>query len=252
MKIAAFDLEIAKAVEGDDWQSQRPLGISCAAAKGVIVGKEPRGFDCTWSEKPQLSREMCQKMVVDLQKIANDGYVICTVNGAAFDFDILAEESGMVAECAELAANHCDFLVMAVCQFGWRVGLDALAAGAGVPSKLHEMTLTTGEILEDMSGAMAPQLWAQGEHEAVLAYLKQDVQATLDVARVALERGTLRWHSKAGRVWKIRLNSLHTVTECLQWPRPDTSWMTDPPQRGDFTKWMPGGGLPLPLFPGLS
>lgn len=30
MKLASFDLEIAKAVEGDDWQTQR-LGISCAA-----------------------------------------------------------------------------------------------------------------------------------------------------------------------------------------------------------------------------
>ena len=71
-------------------------------------------------------------MVRGLMGLAADGFTIVTVNGAGFDFAVLAEESGMVAECADLAINHhCDMMLISVCKLGWPVGLEALAIGAG-------------------------------------------------------------------------------------------------------------------------
>ena len=182
-KLVSFDIEIYKEIpEGEtDWNAHRPLGISCAAS----YWKHPTlrayqnlswfaGED--WSNQPMarpMTQVQCRQIVGDLMSIAEDGYTIVTVNGLAFDFDILAEESGMVAECADLAINHhCDMLFMSVCHFGWMVGLDALCAGAKVESKLHNVTLSTGEAITDMSGAKAPELWQAGEFDAGLAYLK--------------------------------------------------------------------------------
>ena len=181
-------------------------------------------------------------MVHAMKHLASLGYVFVTVNGLAFDFSILAEESGLIKECSTLALDHhCDLLFMSVCRFGWRTGLDAFCAGAGVDSKLHEVRLSTGEIVADMDGAMAPQLWRSGEYGAVLAYLTQDVKSTLSVAETALEFGELAWKSKKGHRWSIPLGwggGLPTVADCLSWPEPDVSWMDNHPLRHEMMSWM--------------
>jgi hypothetical protein len=45
-------------------------------------------------------------------------YTIVTWNGTGFDFDILAEESGMLAECKGLAVNHVDMMFHVLCRLG--------------------------------------------------------------------------------------------------------------------------------------
>ena len=243
MKLASFDLEIAKAVEGDDWQAQRPLGISCAMAmtnNPLTTDPGDNPWLLTWKGDPQLSMGGAEDMVRKLQWLAEWDYTIVTVNGAGFDFAVLAEESGMVAECADLMLNHhCDMMMMSVCKLGWRVGLESLAHGAGVQGKLHNVSLKDGRIIDNMNGAMAPQLWAEGEHEAVLSYLKDDVRATLETAERAVELGSLGWYSSKGRWWKVPLvdGRLPTVAECLAWPRPDTSWMSDPIDPDALVAW---------------
>ena len=137
-------------VEGHDWQAQqRPLGISCAA----VMTSQPHithGDTCTWHTHKDfvgdippasMSAEHCRSMVRGLMGPLADGFTIVTVNGAGFDFAVLAEESGMVAECADLAINHhCDMMLISVCKLGWPVGLEAPAIGAGVKGKLHNVT----------------------------------------------------------------------------------------------------------------
>ena len=248
MKLVSFDLEIAKAVEGHDWQAQRPLGISCAA----VMTSQPHityGDTHFWhthkdfvGDMPPayMSVEQCRSMVRGLMGLAADGFTIVTVNGAGFDFAVLAEESGMVAECADLAINyHCDLMLISVCNLGWRVGLESLAIGAGVKGKLHNVTLSDGRIIDNMSGAMAPQMWQQGERDAVLAYLKDDVRSTLETAVHAVKYGNLGWYSSKGRWWSVKLpdGRLPTVAECLTWPRPDTSWMSDPIDPDALVAW---------------
>lgn len=237
MKLAAFDLEIAKVVEEGDWLEQRPLGITCAA---VELSEGAPHISREWWAEERLDKSSCCDIVSHLMWLAEQGYTIITVNGVGFDFDILAEESDMWEECADLALNyHCDMMMMSVCRLGWRVGLDALARGAATQSKLKEVTLRDGSTLNGMDGSMAPELWQRGEYDAVRAYLRQDVAATLKVAERALEVGRLRWQSLKGRWWGVSLRDgrLPIVAEMLQWPRPDTSWMTDPPSPKGIAWW---------------
>ena len=46
-----------------------------------------------------------------------------------FDFDILAEESGMLDDCRRLARDHVDMMFHVVCQLGFGVSLDSAARG---------------------------------------------------------------------------------------------------------------------------
>lgn len=239
MKLVSFDLEIAKAVTGDDWQAQRPLGISCAAVADTVDGQAVQ-YRMMSDDAPAMDADRCRWIVDVLRNYADNGFTLVTVNGAGFDFSVLAEESGMVVECADLMLHHhCDLMLMSVCKLGWPVGLEALATSAGVKGKLHNVALRDGRIIDNMSGAMAPQLWAEGEHEAVLAYLKDDVRATLETAVHAVKYGNLGWYSSKGRWWQVAVRDgrLPTVAECLIWPRPDTSWMSDPLDPDALVAW---------------
>jgi hypothetical protein len=96
--------------------------------------------------------------LVDLQALvgypsrkAASGYAIVTWNEPSFVFDILAEESGLAAECKDLAWNHLDLMFDFFCRRGFVVGLDKVAQGMGLEGK------TAG-----ISDAMVPCLWTEG------------------------------------------------------------------------------------------
>lgn len=110
-KYLAFDIETAKAFPdtADGWRQFRPPGICCAAtltSDGGLSLWYSRSADGLIAN--QLSVGDAQVLVAHLQKAVSDGYVICSWNGLGFDFDILAEESGMYDECRSLALNHVD------------------------------------------------------------------------------------------------------------------------------------------------
>ena len=89
-----------------------------------------------------------------------------------------------------------------------------------------------------MDGSKAPELWAQGEHEAVLEYLKGDVVQLLKLAEHVQEDGGISWISGRGERQWVGARKLLTVRECFDIPEPDTSWMEDPPTRQQFVDWM--------------
>lgn len=233
----SFDLETSKITpDGDDIQLHRPLGIACWAiavvkndgtigtvaghGEPLITGKAP---------PPQMPRDKCQLLVRHLQATVGRGNTLLTHNGVGFDFDILAEESGMHAECAALAMNSVDTCFHIHCHKGFPVGLEAIAAGMGLQGKT-----------EGMSGALAPQMWAEGEYDKVLEYVAQDARSTLEIALAIEQRGSLRWISKKGRINSLAVPRWLTVTEALQLPEPDTSWMSEPMPRSRFVGWMDG------------
>lgn len=230
MKFLAFDLEIFKSIpDGEtDWKQHRPLGISCAA---TLLSDETS--PCLWHAADK-SRPMNQAEVgalvqylIERSTHLFDGYNIITWNGLSFDFDVLAEESGMFAECAELAMNHIDMMFHFFCLKGFPLGLDACAKGCGLSGKT-----------EGMSGAKAPELWQAGEYDKVLEYVGQDVITTLHVAQtVALQKG-FDWTAKSGRRNNIRINQWVTVGDALTLPEPDTSWMSQPWPRSKFVAWL--------------
>ena len=170
---------------------------------------------------------------------AEDGYTFVTWNGCGFDFRLLAEESGMVEECGQLALNHVDLMLLVTFKKGWFLGLDKALKGAEIAGKVHDVELKNGEILHDMHGGHAPKLWADSEYEAVLTYLRGDVEQTLALAQNIQETQEIRWTSGSGKPQSVSVPKLMAVRECFDLREPDVSWMSNPPQREDFVKWIP-------------
>lgn len=230
-KYLAFDLEISKPLPdgATDWKAHRPLGISCAAtlasdAGGVMLwhGDDDGGY------APQMNKDEAVDLLSHLWHSAvNEGYTILTHNGLSFDFDVLAEESGMRAECANLALNHhVDTMFHFFCLKGHFIGLDKIAKGAGLTGKT-----------EGMNGALAPQMWAEGKYSEVLEYVAQDVRTTLDVALAVEQQKRVAWTARSGRFNSVALKNWLTVSEAMRLPEPDTSWMSDPVSRAQFVEW---------------
>lgn len=239
-KWLSFDLEIAALIpEGEtDWDQYRPLGITCVGfayandngdIRALSLCGEERGND---TPLPRMTQADCQEIVKRLQNAVKNGYTILTWNGTSFDFDVLAEESGMHAECVELAMNHADPMLQVYCIKGFPLGLDAVARGLGLAGKS-----------EGVSGAKAPYLWAEGKHEEVLEYVANDAKVTLQVALAIKRRKELTWIAKSGRRNSLHIPKLLTVREALQLPLPDTSWMTEPMPREKFISWMATSGV---------
>jgi hypothetical protein len=231
-RFLAFDIETAKLLPDgvDDLFAHRPLGICCAAAHALDSGEPTSWFgrDSAGRPAPRLSRDEARALVSDLARLVADGYTLVTWNGAAFDFPILAEESGATAECAALAAAHVDMMFQVVCSQGHRLSLQKAALGMALPGK------TVG-----VTGADAPRLWAAGEHEQVLAYCRQDVKLTADLAAACESAAVLRWLTQRGKPASMPLpRGWLSVSEAERLPEPDTSWMSSPPRRGEMLAWM--------------
>ncbi|MCC6457835.1 MAG: ribonuclease H-like domain-containing protein [Caldilineaceae bacterium] len=233
MKYLSFDIETAKIVpDNEDLSDHRPLGITCYAiawnlSSGIIKTKAGHGVNADGSPAPQMSRQECAQLVSGLLGAVAKGYVLLAHNGASFDFSVLAEESGLHSECVELAMGSVDTMLHIHCVKGFPVGLDAIAKGMGLSGKT-----------EGMNGALAPQMWHDGEYDKVLEYVQQDVISTLEVALAVKKRRCLTWIAKSGRRNNLPIPQWLTVAEALRLPEPDTSWMSEPMPRSQFTGWM--------------
>ena len=227
----AFDIKTATTTENaSDWRSCRPLGISCAAtlvadSDELVLWHGGADRKCP---ADRMSREEAAVLVRYLEDHVAEGYTLLTWNGLGFDLDVLAEESGLLEQCPELASNHVDMLFHVFCQLGHGVGLDAAARGMGIAGKP-----------EGMSGAVAPVLWAEGKREEVLGYVAQDVRITLELATACEFCGTFRWIARNGKLREMALpEGWLSVKLAEKLPLPDTSWMDEPWPRTKFTGWL--------------
>ena len=228
----AFDIETARVIPGPtfEWKAHRPLGITCIASLSND-DDEPR----VWLSRtrdgtpaPQMTRADTATFVEYLSRATAEGFVPLSWNGLAFDLDVLAEESGLVDPCKNLARSHVDMMFHVVCEKGFRVALKSAAAGLDLPGKLP-----------GVEGFDAPTLWAAGQTDLVIRYVAQDVRTTLAVARESEKRHALAWRTTRGTISHMRLpRGWLSVEAAMQLPLPDTSWMTDPPSRRDFTAWL--------------
>ena len=238
MKFAAFDIEIAKELpEGcEDWREFAPLGISCAA---IALRKDDGTFDTRlYHAAPALTKQQVRAFIQDLWQLSGD-HAILSWNGTGFDFQVLAQESGLPSTCAMLALAHYDFMLEVTFRKGHYLGLDKALAGAGIEGKLHNVTLKDGTPIEDMGGAKAPAMWAAGEYDAVLAYLRRDVESLIELAEWVEKERRIRWTSNKGKHNMVGVPSFTPVEDLFVLPEPDTSWMTSAPTRRQFVEWMP-------------
>lgn len=227
----AFDIETAKILRAgvDDLLAHRPLGIACAAAFALDSGEATTWYGNSPSGSPaaRMSQAEAGSLVADLTRLVSDGYTLVTWNGLAFDFNILAEESGARDECSQLALNHVDMMFHVVCFQGHSLKVQTAAVGMSLTGKLSSV-----------SGADAPRMWANGEYEQVLAYNVQDVHVTAELATAGDRENTLRWITQRGKQTSFALpNGWLAVSEAQRLPVPDTSWMTNPPTREELLAW---------------
>jgi hypothetical protein len=232
----AFDMETAKGQPATDcnWKSYRPLGISCAATflSGAHVPLLWYGGANRKRPTKRMHRQEAQGLVNYLEKQVKCGYTIVTWNGLSFDFDVLAEESGMIEKCRTLAINHVDMMFHALCRLGHGISLDSAAKGMDLLGKN-----------EDMTGILAPQLWTEGRHKEVLEYVAHDAEITLELAEICGAHGLLRWVTRSGRRRKLQLpNGWLPVRLAEKLPKNGTSWMWPHWSRTRFTAWLGRSG----------
>ena len=227
----AFDIETASMVEGDDWRTCRPLGITCAAALASNNPERPiiwHGMTPEGTPSNRMTEDEAKTLVGDLQTYAKQGYTLLTWNGAGFDFDVLAEEADAYPTCRHLANNHVDMMFQVLCDKGFPIGIDNAAKAMQIAGKP-----------EGMSGALAPQLWADKQFQTVLDYVVQDVRIALQLAEQAEQAQALRWMTRRGQIRTFDLpKGWFTVAEAITLPEPDTSWMTNPLSRQTVLQWM--------------
>ena len=125
-----------------------------------------------------------KELVGTLVKLPHTGYSLLTWNGLSFDFKVLAAQSGEHDVAVRLAMDHFDIMFQILCIKGFALGLDRVCAGAGLEGKKHVVALKDGSSMDHMEGKRAPELWAKGETEAVLAYLHDDVEQLWKLATV--------------------------------------------------------------------
>ncbi|MGB3713973.1 MAG: hypothetical protein WA996_06035 [Candidatus Promineifilaceae bacterium] len=95
----AFDLEIANDFppEGEPMDNA-VLGISCAA----VAWRQPDG-EINYEEWTATGLAMtvseARSLVTDLWSLEQEGHTLITVNGAGFDFRVLAAASGLKRAC---------------------------------------------------------------------------------------------------------------------------------------------------------
>ncbi len=230
-KFIAFDIETAKILPEDfgDLHDYRPLGITCAATwcTDEETAKTFHSTNVDGSPVPQMSVQDLTLFVEHLKTKVTEGYTIVTHNGLGFDFDILAEESGMLNDCRELAINHVDMMFHFFCGKGFAIGLNAAANAIGISKPA------------DVDGSVAPQLWKSGKHQTVLDYVAQDCRLTLDIAEASEKNKKIKWITQRGKKSFFELpQGWLSANEVVKLPLPDTSWMDKPWTRSKFTDWL--------------
>lgn len=231
-KYVAFDIETAADIPNPDfnWRSHRPLGITCAAALPCDAS-EPiiwHGKASDGTPSSRMSRNETCDIVDCLCELVGKGYTLLTWNGLGFDLDVLTEESNSFERCKELALDHVDMMFHVMCDRGFPVALEKAAKAMELPGKPA-----------GMSGFLAPQLWAQRRFQDVLNYVAHDVRISLQIAEACAERQIFRWITQRGTTASMPLrHGWLTVRDALRLPEPDTSWMSNPLPREDFTRWL--------------
>ena len=238
MKLLSYDIEIYNDFPEGEVDLHDIIPSIAAICTTELDGRffySPKNEDGSGAHMhPDIARNLVWAMWAS----AKDGYVPFTWNGTGFDFQLLAYYTGLIEECAHLALNSVDGMLLVTFRKGYYLGLDAALIGAGVAGKQHEVTLNDGSVITDMNGAKAPEMWRNGEYSAVMDYLRGDVVQPLKLGEVLLSSNQLKWTSKSGRPQGV-FTKMELVKDLFKLPVPDTSWMTDPPTRRKFIDWMP-------------
>lgn len=233
---ATFDLEIADEIPGGIWDKKTKLGVTCAAI--MINDKKPSTVMLEYQPgrmEPDKLRYLGETLLNISAKMP-----IITWNGAAFDFHVLAVEMPEYIDSWRAIANSSiDLMLQIVFQRSHFLGLDKALKGAGLAGKTHNVRLKTGEIITDMGGARAPQLWAAEEYDAVLTYLRGDVVTLATLVEWVNEHKYITWTSGSGKDQIVPMAQMRTVGELRKDRQPPApNWNKTPASVRELTAWL--------------
>ncbi len=243
-RFAAFAFETASVIPDrvTDLSPYMPFGISCAG-----LAFEDRQEVVIWQDVPRIDKDGCKKIVAHLQQVVDNGYTLVSWAGCSYYFESLAEESGLTEQCAKLALEHVDLMMLLNFTTGQRVTLNEALDGADLPRTLAGVQLSDGSLVTDMNGLKVPKLWDRGEYRAVLEYLKSELAQLLALVRSISTEKEIRWVSRSGRRFSIPMSEFPSAKACFEIPEPDVSWMDDSLPRQAFVEWMPDWKRRIPL-----
>lgn len=224
--IGSLDLEISSRIDDfTKWRDHRPLDISVVALNlgeegdGVFYDREYRPLGATTSN---LILEICHSWL-------EGGNDIVTHNGFSFDWVVLGDAAGNLPLAKEIAfhPNHTDTCFNMFMKLGHGVGLGTIC----------KETIGRGKIEK---GAMAVELWHQGEYERVIDYCREDAQLALDLfVHLVSVDPTVRWRTRSGfgsprrATANSRWSPTLSIEEALRLPPPNVkSFMRNPPTLG--------------------
>ncbi|RLD00106.1 MAG: hypothetical protein DRI46_08100 [Chloroflexi bacterium] len=232
-----------------NWTNHLPFMISCGAIASIIPeapGRPEESKVKFWKAQRQkaMTPTQIEWMINDLYKLHADGHALVTVNGTGFDWQVLDSYAshwdaaeGLSAKVQEMAVGSIDLAFYSLAEKGWMIGLDAMCRGQGVEGKLHEVTLTTGEVIKNMSGWQAPQMWLDGEDEAVLEYLAEDVLSLARLMNALKGRQHLRWYTQKDKLASMPYVE-STVKQCMNMPYVRGWKPPNAPKKKDVAKWI--------------
>lgn len=230
--LLSFDIEIWNDIPEGTQPDLHDLIPSVAALATDVENVE------YFYDKPFMNKSTSVRLVSKMLEYSRNGYRVFGWNIVSFDFPILAYYSGMIDECAKLTLDCIDPMFIVVCKRGHFLGLDTALVGNNIETKLHNVTLNDGTTLHNMNGSLAPKLFRDGEYQAVLDYLAYDVWQPLKLGFSIDQKGGIVWTSKSGKR-NFLPTKLISTKECLEIEKPDTSWMTNPPDRDKMISWIP-------------
>jgi hypothetical protein len=233
MKFASFDLEISRPTglpeDGDipkhkDIWDYSPFHITVAGVHLSDTNHTSRWYGWNGGYAPWMLKDEVTNLLMYLSGLRDKGYILTTWNGTAFDWRLLAQETGQHKLCAELALKSFDPMLLVHGLKGYPIGLKAAADGFSLGKKTQD-------------GGNAPLLWEQGLYEDVLVYVEQDARLLGLVVQSILKHRGIKWVSDSGVVNFLPFTKLLLAGKVRDLPYPDTSWMTEPIAREAFFRW---------------
>ncbi len=229
MKLLSFDIEISDVFElgqHEDMEKYAPFNISVGAT--AIHNGEERVWYSEEEGQPalNLTRERAHDLLDYLDKMQQEGFMVCAWNGLSFDLKWLGHQAGDMALAARIALKSYDPMFQFFNQAGFPVGLGKVAEGMAIPQE------------KLMNGADAPKQWRAGNHQEVMDYCLGDCQMTNLIVCSIQEVRQVRWVTARGHISSKPMARLKSVEEVIQDPEPDQSWMDKPMPKTKFYEWV--------------
>lgn len=232
MDIVSFDIEIYNDIP--EGTSPHPSELIPSVAAYCLDVVDVKYF---W-DKPYMTKETARALCNKLLELDKNGYKVFGWNILSFDIPVLAFYADMVDEMGRLALRSVDPMFTFHAVKGYFLGLDAALIGAGLETKLHQVKLNDGTTMFAMSGAKAPEMWRNGEHDAVMQYLAYDVWQPYKLVSSIERNAGIKWTTKSGKS-SFAPMKLATVKDTIGYPKVDQSWMDNPKSRESFYSWIP-------------